>query len=336
MNRFLCSILSCTYALCCCTTTICFAQELSPSPILNFARDVQPILETRCLHCHGAEEAKNDFRVDDIETMMSYLEPGDVEGSSLWTDYLVTEDADMLMPPATATTPAGLPGNELAVIKLWIEEDAGWGWESDEAPVEQTIEKPLSMPAKVWAFQGLFHPASVHFPVALLMVSGLFSFLAIFRRGSFEYVAFHCLWIGALGAVGSSIMGWSYAVHEGYGDGFSWNIQESAIDRHRWLGIGTAIGAILLIPLAKSAVTTGAINKRILWCAGSAVIAIAISIVGYQGGELTFGEDHYAKEFDRLFSNDQVETSGDQVESKSVAPAESTDDFSELSETTTD
>jgi uncharacterized membrane protein len=299
-------------------STICHGQEPNSKAILDFARDVQPILESRCQECHGPDEAKNDFRIDEVESVSAYIEPGDLESSSLWVDYLITEDSEMLMPPATTERPGGLPGNERAVLKLWIEEGAKWGWAT--ASIEPIATPPLSLPGKVWAFQGLFHPASVHFPVALLMVSGLFSFLALFRKGSFEYVAFHCLWIGALGAVASCIMGWSYAVHEGYGSGFSLDLQKSAIDRHRWLGIVIAVASVLLIPLARSSVKTGAINKRILWCLGSALIAMAVSLVGYQGGELTYGEDHYANEFNKLFSNEHTNTPDSSESQKEATP----------------
>lgn len=273
--------------------------------LVDFTRDVRPILEAKCLSCHGPDDAKNDFRVDDADSLLTYVEAGDLENSSLWTDYLLADDVDMVMPPAGADgQPAGLPGSELAVIKLWIEEGAAFTWpvaEGDEAKEVDSVSPDASLAARIWAFQGLFHPASVHFPLALLMVSALFVFLSFFGRQAFEPVAYHCLWIGALGAVGSCLMGWSYAVHEGYGAGFGFDLRNSAIDRHRWLGIGVAVVSVLLVPIAHGAYKTGSINKKILWFLGAMLIALGVSITGYQGGELTYGEDHYQKEFERLF-----------------------------------
>ncbi len=273
--------------------------------LVDFTRDVRPILEARCLSCHGPKDAKNDFRVDDADALLTYVEASDLESSSLWTDYLLSDDVDMVMPPAGADgQPAGLPGSELAVIKLWIEEGAEFSWPVAEVGDAERVEPAppdASLAARIWAFQGLFHPASVHFPLALLMVSALFVFLSFFGRQAFEPVAYHCLWIGALGAVGSCLMGWSYAVHEGYGAGFGFDLRNSAIDRHRWLGIGVAVVSVLLVPIARGAYKTGSVNKKILWFLGAMLIALGVSITGYQGGELTYGEDHYQKEFERLF-----------------------------------
>ncbi len=66
--------------------------------LIDFQRDIAPLLVARCLECHGPETAKNDFRVDDRDALMGFIEAGDEQASSLWTDYLITTDADMQMP----------------------------------------------------------------------------------------------------------------------------------------------------------------------------------------------------------------------------------------------
>lgn len=286
-----------------------FGQEESETSIINFEDDIQPIFEANCLECHGPDDAKNGFRIDDPEWVLAYVEPGDVEGSSLWTDYLITDDPDFLMPPGSATKQAGLSGVELATVKLWIEEGAKWDWvksepapsEGAEVAVSEGVAATAPLALRIWAFQGLFHPASVHFPIALLLVSSGFVFLSFFRREAFEPVAFHCLWIGALGAVASCVMGWAYASHEGYGSAFSFDLQNSSIDRHRWLGIAVAVVSVALIPVARGVRRSGSTNGRLVWSIGALALLGAVSITGYQGGELTYGEDHYEKEFNELF-----------------------------------
>ncbi len=268
--------------------------------IIDFARDVRPILTAKCLECHGPDEAKNDFRVDDADTLLSYLEPRDVAGSSLWTDYLLTEDEDMLMPPSSVEPDKRLTAAELATIKLWIEEGGMWDLMS-EATEEQTQVVPLSLAERIWKFQGLLHPATTHFPIALLTVSALFVFLSYFRPETCEPVAFHCLWIGALGAIVASAAGWSYAVTEGYGAGYSFDVANSAIDRHRWAGIAVAVLGVVLIPLAAYVQSSYSFGLRSLWLAGSLLLLVAVGITGFQGGELTYGEGHYEKEFIHLF-----------------------------------
>ena len=306
--------------------------ELSQAgALIDFSRDVQPILADKCLKCHGPDEAKNDFRVDEAESLLSYVESGDVDASSLWSDYLVTDDPDMRMPPASATVEEQLTGAELATIKLWIEEGGKWNAVASQPAAAAPIED-LSMAARIWKFQGLFHPATTHFPIALLTVSAAFVLLSFIRPDTCEPVAFHCLWIGALGAIVASAAGWSYAAYEGYGEGFSFDLQNSAIDRHRWLGIGVGVLSLILIPVALYVRRTEDFGMRFVWLLGSLLLLGAVGTAGYQGGELTYGEGHYEKEFVKYFpdafgSNDAEQPvkkeSSDEASTESKAqPAE--------------
>ena len=309
-------------------TVLSFVQA---EKLIDFRRDVQPVLEARCLECHGPEKAKNDFRVDDAETMGYYIEPGDLESSSLWNDYLITDDPDLKMPPANSTHHEGMTAAELATIKLWIEEGADFDWftPTAETETEVVVEEAatpvseLSTPYKVWLFQGLFHPAMTHLPVGLLSVSLVFLVLSKFAGPSFQSAAFHCLWVGALGAVMACASGWSYAVHEGYGMSFS---LDSNIDRHRWLGIILAVGSLALVPVAYKAVKNeeGSGKMKLGWFLGALVVAMCVSIVGFQGGELVYGEGHYEKEFDHLFLTDNTpaETEAVAAEVEEVSESE--------------
>ena len=268
--------------------------------IIDFARDVSPILADKCLECHGPQEAKNDFRVDVATSLLDYIEPGDAEGSSLWTDYLTSDDEDMRMPPVTVEQERRLTAAELATIKLWIDEGGMWNLVGEGTTVPEEFP-PASMAARVWHFQGLFHPAAVHFPIALLTVSTFFVLLSFVRPATCEPVAFHCLWIGAMGSVVASASGWAYAVHEGYGPSFSFDLFNSAIDRHRWLGIAVSILAVALIPIAIYVRRRKDFGMRLMWLLGSLLMLAGVSITGFQGGELTYGEGHYEQEFIRLF-----------------------------------
>lgn len=278
------------------------AALLQDGGVVDYWRDVQPIFASKCLECHGPDDAKNDFRIDEMDAVLDYLEPGDLESSSLWADYMLTDDPDMRMPPTDHTQ---LTAAELATVRLWIEEGAEWpaapeGEELEEVePVADVSAKPLA--ERVWMFQGIFHPASVHLPIALLSVSAFFVFLSFFKPDSFEAAAYHCLWIGALGAIAACVMGWSYAQHEGYGASYSFDLNNSAIDRHRWLGIAVAVLAVILVPMARAVRKRDDTGMRVLWMIGSLLMLGAVSTTGYQGGELTYGEGHYEKEFQRLF-----------------------------------
>lgn len=301
------------------------AELSQEGSFIDFHRDVWPILEAKCLRCHGPEDAKNDYRVDDSETMLSYLEPGDLESSSLWADYLITDDPDMRMPPPSSDPNEALTGAELATVKLWIEEGASWPEKTEETAeaddTDAAATQALAM--RLFSFQGLLHPASVHFPIALLTISGLFVFFSFFNRESCEPVAYHCLWIGALSAIASCVMGWGYAEHEGYG-AYTFDFDTSAIDRHRWLGIAGAGIALILIPMARSVRKNGDMGMRVIWMIGSLFLMAAIATTGYQGGELTYGEDHYGQEFIRMFpewSAEDTAPESSEMESE-LAPAD--------------
>lgn len=316
------------------TLSLTLSSLACAEKLVDFRRDVQPVLEARCLACHGPDKAKNDFRVDDPDMMGDYIEPGDLESSSLWTDYLITDDPSLKMPPANDTHHEGMTAAELATIKLWIEEGADHDWytpapatETETAEVVAEAATPvseLSTSYKVWLFQGLFHPAMTHLPVGLLSISLVFLVLSVFAGKSFESAAFHCLWVGALGAIMACVSGWSYAVHEGYATSFSFN---SDIDRHRWLGVILAAGSLALIPIAYQAVKgeTGNVKMKMGWFLGALVVAMCVSIVGFQGGELVYGEGHYEKEFEHLFLTDNTpeatEAAAEEVEE--VAETES-------------
>lgn len=289
--------------------------------LVDFQKHVQPILEQHCLKCHGPEEDKGGFRVDEMDSLKGYIEAGSADQSSLWSDYLYTKDPDSLMPPATGTTPAGLSTGDLLIIRTWINDGATGQWQASANAVPEKPKStiPESDIGKLWAFQGLFHPAATHLPVALLAVSAMFIVFSFFNREACEPVAFHCLWIGALGAVAACMTGWSYAVYEGYGVDFTFDLQRRAIDRHRWLGVFVAVFSLLMVPLARSVRKTADVNKKVLWFFGSLIMLGAVSVVGFQGGELTYGEGHYGNYYKQLFGGTKAAAESDTAKSKTAS-----------------
>ena len=78
---------------------------------------------------------------------------------------------------------------------------------------------------------------------------------------------------------------------------------------------------------------------RFLWLLGSVAVLIGVSITGYQGGELTYGEDHYNKEFERLFPEAFVEETDqeaapdqDVIEDEDPEDSSTSDDSTDESE----
>lgn len=288
--------------------TRCGAQDDSPldddGRLVRFGRDIAPILLNRCLECHGPDDAKNDFRVDDPDSLSFYIEPGDWELSDLFTEYLATDDEDMLMPPPSHGGP--LNAAELALVRVWIDEGAVWpeGFrlvavdrsevESEEAAAPR--QRELTLAQRVWAFQGYFHPATVHFPIALLLVGALFVVLGFFVPSLGNQMPLACLLLGAVTAVAATTMGWAFATEQGYGSWRKFDL-DSEIFWHRWSGLIVSVLATILAIVALVAVWRDRPRLHRVWKIGLLVVAAMVGMVGHQGGELTYGSDLYPKAF---------------------------------------
>ncbi|MGV3483136.1 MAG: c-type cytochrome domain-containing protein [Planctomycetaceae bacterium] len=314
-----------------------------PSRVVDFQRDIVPILESRCLECHGPEDAKNDFRVDDQDSFMGFIEPGDVDGSSLWTDYLRTDDTDLQMPPVDHGGP--LTPAELALVNVWISEGADWpegtSFRSrtvavdpgDSEEVAKTIQvvptKPTSLLARIWAFQGYLHPATVHFPIALLLMGGLFVLVGLKYPAFGESVAVVCLLMGTLSSIAASAMGWSFASRQGYG---SWDRVDldSEIFWHRWSAMVVTLMAITASIAAMVWLRRGGVRLGQFWKLSLLVIAVLVGAVGHQGGELTYGKTFYREAFHLLLGTEPKppETTPTSAGSADVDPPASAPDQS--------
>jgi uncharacterized membrane protein len=278
-------------------------QTVTQSGVIDFERDIAPLLAKRCLECHGPKDAKNEFRVDDAESLMGYVEAGDVGASALWTDYLRSEDPDMQMPPVSHGGP--LPATEWALIQVWIQEGAVWpsGAVVTDGSVPEAklpVMQPTSLFARVWAFQGYLHPATVHFPIALLLVGGVFVVVGWRYPVLGQNVSLVCLFLGTLSAIVASIMGWAFAPRRGYG-GWDRIDMDSEIFWHRWSAV-----IVTTVAIATSAVALRWLQNRSprlgkMWKGGLLAAAMMIGAVGHQGGELTYGEKFYQEAFDLLF-----------------------------------
>lgn len=102
---------------------LCAAEKI------DFNKQVKPLLEGACTHCHGAKEDKGDFRMHTLEDLKKGnengpgLTPGDLKKSAIYTTLLLHADDDMVMPPKKEGL---LEKNQIEIIKTWIEQGADW------------------------------------------------------------------------------------------------------------------------------------------------------------------------------------------------------------------
>ena len=45
---------------------VAFSVEPAPRQEVDFLKEVWPILESRCIECHGPDEQEGDLRLDDV------------------------------------------------------------------------------------------------------------------------------------------------------------------------------------------------------------------------------------------------------------------------------
>jgi mono/diheme cytochrome c family protein len=130
------------------------AADLPPPAAhpVDFVKDIQPILSTACLKCHGPEKQKNGFRVDVKSVAMKggdtygvAIKPGNSSGSPL-IRYVAGLEDDMLMPPkGDSLTP-----EQIGLLRAWIDQGAVWP-ESASAKVDDPVKDH-------WAFKPLARP----------------------------------------------------------------------------------------------------------------------------------------------------------------------------------
>ena len=119
----------------------------------DFSRDIQPILASRCLSCHGAKLHMHGLRLDHRagalkggESGVPAVTPGD-SARSLLIKYVSGADKDVVMPPSGPH----LTPQQIALLRGWI--DAGAPWPDDAASTGEP-RRPTH-----WAFLPVSHPS---------------------------------------------------------------------------------------------------------------------------------------------------------------------------------
>jgi formylglycine-generating enzyme required for sulfatase activity len=117
-------------------TAVLFLLTIFASPravaaeLIDFQKQIKPILELECLSCHGPERPRGGLNLDSLAGAIAggdygaSLVPGKPEESPLYTSTILPADHDDLMPPANRGGP--LPEEITELLRLWIEQGAQW------------------------------------------------------------------------------------------------------------------------------------------------------------------------------------------------------------------
>ncbi len=149
-------------------------------------------------------------------------------------------------------------------------------------------DRPKTMVGRTIAWLGAWHPAVIHFPIALTLTVAFLEFVAAIRRKPL-YAASNkiLLAVAVLGAFAAAPLGWANAGLPSQED--NW-----ALTAHRWLG--TLLPFLLLAlwflkrPAEVAVARLGSRSYEMLL--GLAVFLILTQ--AYLGGEITHGVNHMA------------------------------------------
>lgn len=134
-----------------------------PAP-LKYNRDVRPILNEKCFHCHGtdASHRKGELRLDLRDEAMKPAESGDIalvpgnpQKSQLIARVELPHDDDDVMPPEKDGKP--LTAEEKVILRRWIQEGAEyqghWAFlKPERAPAPKIANPALPIHNEIDAF----------------------------------------------------------------------------------------------------------------------------------------------------------------------------------------
>jgi uncharacterized membrane protein len=271
------------------------AAEPAKEEQIRLAQSVHDIFEAKCLDCHGPElpRPKGKFGyVLDLQRMAEnpdYVVRGEPDKSELYklvaNDEMHGEDANV--PPLTK--------EEKEIVRRWVEVGAPGELpgarrkETPAAPVAATGPKEPFL-KKLFRWIGQFHPASTHFPVALMFVAVFAETIAWYTkdRAWLQTVRFLVI-LAALGAVATTALGWLNAYFSSYNKQLG-----HLLWWHRVFGTVTGVWSVLcagLLLLGDD--REGSLSRKRFRGAlifGAALMAVS----GFLGAALLYGLDHYA------------------------------------------
>ncbi|MEO1856880.1 MAG: c-type cytochrome domain-containing protein [Rubritalea sp.] len=132
-------------------TVMAKRNERQNAPVVTdpvvYTHFVHPILEAKCISCHGEDKQKGALRLDSYAFMLeggeetACLVPGDVKESSLVTYLHLPENDDLHMPPEGKTQ---MTEEEIQILEWWVKVGAPESAKRSELEITPVIEKALA------------------------------------------------------------------------------------------------------------------------------------------------------------------------------------------------
>lgn len=134
-------------------TAFAQAQPAAKDAPVSFSRDIAPVLQKKCVVCHGPEKQKGNYRLDSFDAL---LKPGSSKDkpiiagqpvTSHLLQLLTTKDADDRMPQKDEPLPAA----QIALVDRWVREGANFDGADRRAPLASIIQKaPHPAPPEIY------------------------------------------------------------------------------------------------------------------------------------------------------------------------------------------
>jgi hypothetical protein len=131
------------------------APQPASRPSVDFARDIEPILQNTCYECHGAKKTKADLRLDSPAAILNggetgpIIVPGNSE-QSLLVRRVLGLDGDDRMPKDGDPLPPG----QVALLRAWIDQGPVWPGTAPGA-----VPAPDRQSPQHWAYRAPVAPA---------------------------------------------------------------------------------------------------------------------------------------------------------------------------------
>lgn len=149
-----------------------FASPSAAAGMVDFNRDIRPILAGSCFKCHGPDEAtrKAGLRLDERDAALQpaksgerAIVPGELDASELLRRVATTDEDDLMPPPKDGER---LSLDQIAKLEQWIAEGAAyrkhWAYEQPITPALPEVQQ------REWP-----RTALDHFVLARLEAAGL-------------------------------------------------------------------------------------------------------------------------------------------------------------------
>lgn len=121
--------------------------------LVEFTRDVEPLLRARCLTCHGVDEQQGGLRLDSKERALEGGDSGEVIASGKSEASVLIHLVAGILPNGARMPPEGkgkpLTPDEVATLRAWIDQGLSWP-EGDDAVRRRAPNH--------WAFQPIADP----------------------------------------------------------------------------------------------------------------------------------------------------------------------------------